>query len=152
MSQVSKVINLFNNPDGKTGFLRQVVSYDDKLHQASPTEAMVQIANAMFIMADQNVLDRKDPDSRLPTVRDIPWTEFGEKFREMYKDELYLWGEDTRIAERFWHYDGEEVQAVVMRTEDGRDIAYQSSGRDTAKESELLKSEQKKFGAGEAQK
>ena len=146
MNQVSKVINLFSDPQGNAGFLCQVVSFDDKLHQQSPTEAMVQIANAMFIKADQDILDREDPESRFPTIRDIPWVEFDEKLQERHRDELYLWGEDTRIAQRFWQFDGEDARPVVMRTEDSRDIAYQSSGRDNEKEVELLKCEQKKYG------
>lgn len=145
MNQVSKVINLFNNPDGDAGFLRQIVSFNDTLYQNDPMENMVQIANAMFIKADQDILDRKDPESRFPTIRDMPWDGLDEKLREIYKEDLYLWGENTRIAERFWHYSGDDVQAVVVRTGDGRDVAYQSSGRNSELEIDLLRREKEKL-------
>ena len=139
MSQVSKVVNLFSDPTYASGFLRQIVSFDDKLHQQDPLNATIQIANSMSIQADRDILDRKDPESRLPTIRDIPWVELDEKLKDSLKEELYLWGEDTRIAERFWHYEGEDIAPVVMRTEQGKEIAYQSSGRDSQKEAELLR-------------
>jgi len=127
MSQVSQVINLFSNPEGPDGYLRQVVSYDNKLHEQDPTQAMATVCNVMAIKADEDILNRKDPESRLPTVRDIPWSEFPETLQEKFSEQLYLWGEDTRVAERLWHYEGDDVQPVIIVTDEGRQIAVQST-------------------------
>ena len=147
MDQVSKAINLFNEPVDGSGFIRQIVSFDDKLHQENPEKCMSKIMDSMFIQADADIIKRADSSSRFPTVRDIPWESLEENLKEVHKDDLYLWGEDTRIAERLWHYEGQEIAPVVMRTDKGQEIAYQSSGRDVEKEVALLKSMQEKFGS-----
>lgn len=115
MSHVSKVLTLYKEVGEKEGYLRQIVSYNNVFYTEDPSHAMTEIMNAWFLQADKDIIDEDSPGNRLPSISDDSWDEMEPIFKEDFQGELYLWGNDTRVAQRIWYYKGDEVMAVTVK-------------------------------------